>query len=77
MKTHNLIIVIGAYRVEVQPEESISYGSNNYWAQVIDSRGVLARFGKPIPAVKPASITRDAAIQEAINWVGKQPKQSS
>ena len=69
---HNRVIVIGQYQIEVRAEASVDYSASNYWAQVVDSRGVLARFGKPIPAIVPALISRDAAIQAATDWIAKQ-----
>ena len=70
---HNSTIVIGQYRVEVVSVH-LSGVHDNYWAQVRGPGGILARFGKPVPAVQQAAVARDAAIFQAVEWVTQHTK---
>lgn len=69
-ETHNRIIVIGKYRIEVQAKDAVQgIFYNNYWAQVISHEGIIARFGKPVPAVRNADSARDTAIMDATHYI--------
>jgi len=64
-------VVVGRFRLELKSEHWTGI-HNNYWAQVSGPEGILARFGKVVPAVHPAALARADAERRAMAWIAAQ-----